>query len=111
MSRAPELPSFEELAALEPELAELEAQARSYHDDGTAPFFCSNFLWLPMYTRLRSLIGAHRPPDEDGSTEGALYDSRVFELAYEHLSRLMPPCRDCGCHRFDPVRREQLGEV
>lgn len=99
---------FRHLAELEPRLAELEAQARAEHDDGTRSFYCSNFVWLPMYTRLRELVGVYRR-DPPGSTRHAeLHDSASFELAYRTLSPLLPPCRGCGCSVFEPVREAQL---
>lgn len=92
-------PSYEELCRLEPRLTELEQDVRAVRDDGQSSFFCSNFLWLPMNARLRRLVGVDRPePDL------VLGDSRVYEEAYGHLSRLMPPCRDCGCRLFDGRR-------
>ena len=104
--------SFQELAKVEPRLAELEARARAVKDTDKSRFFCSNFIWLPMYTSLRTLIGAYRSavPGEPERVEGDLrYDGEAFEVAYLHLSRLLPPCRDCGCTTFEPVREAQLG--
>ena len=99
-------PTFEELCELEPLLSDFDAEARAEHDDGRRSFYCSNFVWLPMYTRLRGVLGAYRArPGE--AREGPLYASESFETAYEHLSRLLPPCRDCGCTAFEPIREEQ----
>lgn len=92
--------SFAELAHLEPELAELEAEVDRVRDDGSAPFFCSNFVWLPFNSRLRELVGVARPRSREG--DPLLWDSRAYEEAFVHLSRRMPPCRDCGCRRFRP---------
>jgi hypothetical protein len=100
--------SFSGLAELEPALVAFEEEARAVHDDGVAVFFCSNFVWLPMYTRLKTIIGVHRPPPPGGKREGVLFESATFEVAYVHLSRLLPPCRNCGCRLFDPIREGQL---
>ena len=114
-----EVPDFRELAALEPRLLELEREARGVVDDGEGSFFCSNFVWLPMYTRLRGIVGVQRRPAPSAEAGQAsesvedvrlLYDSRVFERVYEYLSRLFPPCRDCGCRLFAPLLERQLLE-
>lgn len=101
------LPTFEELCELEPRLHEVEAQARAIHDDGSGSFFCSNFAWLPVQGRLKELVGVHRKEPCENDPEGVLMDSRSFEVAYMHLSKLLPPCRDCGCAGFQPVRDAQ----
>ena len=87
---------------MEPRLVELEQEVDAVRDDGQATWFCSNFLWLPVNTRLRLLIGVARvrQPDEDRR----LYDSRAYELVFTHLSQRMPPCRGCGCARFLALR-------
>ena len=104
-----EAPRFEELCALEPALRDLEAEVRSVHDDGTAPFFCSNFLWLPLDGKLKSLIGTDRRRFQAMQGEPALlHDSRAYEVAYLYLSRLMPKCRECGCAGFKPFQDEQV---
>jgi len=102
---------FEELCRLEPELARLEADARATHDDGSRRFYCSNFVWLPMYTRLRQILGAYRRPGPGEEKVGPLYEASQFEAAYVHLSRMLPPCRACGCAVFEPVREAQLREL
>ena len=93
-----------ELLELEPRLAELEAEVDAIRDDGHSSWFCSNFMWLPMNTRLRLLIGVARRSrlgDEDSSE---LYDSREYERMFLHLSRRLPPCRACGCRTFLALR-------
>ncbi len=92
---------WKELTALEPRLLELERDARGVEDDGSTSFFCSNFVWLPLNATLRAVIGvARRGEDPDPR----LRSSVTYETAYDHLSRLLPPCRNCGCERFDPLR-------
>ncbi len=104
-----EAPEFEELCALEPALRELEAEVRSVRDDGTGAFFCSNFLWLPLDGKLKSLIGTDRRRFHSMHGEPPLlHHSRAYEVAYLHLSRLMPRCRDCGCVGFKPFQNEQV---
>lgn len=97
------LPDYETLAALEPRIKDLERRARAVKDDGSGAFFCSNYLWLPMYTELRDLIGAQRKRVDGESKQGILYDSYAFEQVYIELSRLLPPCRDCGCRKFQQL--------
>jgi len=97
------LPDFQSLALQEPRLADLERRAQAVQDDQQAEFFCSNYLWLPMYTALRDLIGAQRRPQNGEAREGVLFDSFAFEEVYLHLSRQLPPCRNCGCRRFQAL--------
>lgn len=102
-----DVPNYEELCELEPRVREVEAMARAIEDDGKGSFFCSNFVWLPVQAELKLFVGVHRkePVPEGGEI---LLDSRTFEVAYDVLSRLLPPCRDCGCAGFEPVRQAQL---
>ena len=103
-----EIPDYDEICRLEPRVKDVEALARAITDDGQGSFFCSNFVWLPVQAELGMLVGVHRKiPIEEGAE--VLLDSRTFEVAYDVLSRLLPPCRDCGCAGFEPVRRAQLG--
>ncbi len=97
---------FSGLVRLEPSLAELEERARSVVDDGRSSFFCSSFVWLPLSFLLRDRVGVDRRGEEGEPRTGPLYDSRSYEVAYVHLSRLLPPCRDCGCRIFEPWRGE-----
>jgi hypothetical protein len=93
-----------ELFALEPRLAELEREVDGLCDDGQRAWFCSNFLWLPINTRLRLLLGVARTPRPLDAQHPELYDSRAYELVFEHLSQRLPPCRGCGCRRFAALR-------
>jgi hypothetical protein len=103
-----DVPDFEELCELEPRLRALEADVRAVRDEGRGTFFCSNFVWLPLNARLRGLIGVARKGEVAPGGEGVLFDGAAYEVAYRHLSPLMPPCRDCGCRVFQPVRDRQL---
>ncbi|HEX6883310.1 MAG TPA: hypothetical protein VF530_08000 [Planctomycetota bacterium] len=93
-----------QILRLEPRVAELEREVDGVRDDPTRPWFCSNFVWLPVNTRLRLLVGVARVRQAGDEERPELYDSRVYELAFEHLSRRLPPCRACGCRRFAELR-------
>jgi len=95
------VPTYAELLELEPRLGELEAALRSERDDGASSFYCSNFAWLPYNAELKRLVGVARVGSGEAQ-EPVLYDSGSYEVAYEHLSKLLPPCRDCGCRAFAP---------
>jgi hypothetical protein len=97
------------LLRLDPRLAELEAEVDGIRDAGESEWFCSNFLWLPLNTRLRLLIGVARLPQPGDGAKTELYDSRSYERVFLHLSRRMPPCRNCGCQRFLDFRAEARG--
>jgi hypothetical protein len=92
---------------LDPRVAELEREVDAVKDEG-GPWFCSNFVWLPVNTRLRLFVGVARLPEADRPDAPELYDSRLYEQVFDHLSRRLPPCRDCGCRRFEEQRRQEL---
>lgn len=94
------LPSVEELFELEPRLGELRREVDGVRDRGEGSFFCSNYVWLPVNTRLRLLLGVARLPQPGDDAHPELYDSRCYERVFEFLSRRLPPCRDCGCRIF-----------
>ena len=100
---------FAGLCELEPGLRELEEAVRAGRDDGALSFFCSNFEWLPLDGRLKSLVGTDRRRFHPMKGEPeVLHHSQAYEVAYLHLSRLMPPCRSCGCRFFEPFQDEQV---
>jgi len=96
--------SLPNLFALEPRLGDVEREIDGVRDDGKASWFCSNFMWLPVNTRLRLLVGVARVPQPGDEEHPELYDSRAYELVFEFLSRRLPPCRNCGCRRFVALR-------
>jgi hypothetical protein len=98
--------SLEDLFRLEPRLGELEREVDAARDDGRSEWFCSNYLWLPVNTRLRQMIGVARWPRPGDEAHPGLFDSRAYELVFTHLSRRLPPCRACGCRRFLARRAE-----
>ena len=105
----PGISDFAELLRREPRLHDLEGQVRAVDDDGAADWFCSNFVWMPLQATLQELVGVARIPQADDEPASVLFDGRSFRVAYEHLSRLLPPCRSCGCRLFNPARAGQLG--
>ena len=98
--------TWEELVELEPELAALERRAAEIRDTGGA-FFCANDAWFSIKGRLAELLGVWRRPRKGESAQAAraLADGGSFELVFERLYPLLPPCRDCGCELFEPLRR------
>jgi hypothetical protein len=95
-----------DLFQLEPRLLDLKNEVDGVRDDGSATFFCSNYVWLPVNTRLRLLLGVARVPQADDDEHPELYDSRSYELVFVYLSQRLPPCRDCGCRIFKRLREE-----
>src|SRR5262245_13337765 len=96
--------SIADLFALDPRLAELERDVDAIKDEGKTSWFCANFLWLPVNTRLRLLLGVARVPQPGDEEHEELYDSGAYELAFAYLSRRLPACRNCGCRRFLGLR-------
>lgn len=104
--------TYAELCELEPGLRELEARIAAVEDPG-GPWFCSNFVWLPLNADLKDLVGAARrgPVRDDPETERLLRSSHCYETAYLALSKLLPPCRNCGCRRFAPYEKAQVEDA
>ncbi len=102
---------FEALCALVPGLRDTEAATRAVSDDG-GELFCANNAWFAIKRRLDDLLGVWRRPVPKEAAELATRLSRAeaYETAFEHLYPLLPPCRNCGCSRFQPLRVEQLRE-
>ena len=102
---SPVEPGIADLFALEPRLRELEREVDAVRDDGRASWFCSNFLWLPLNTRLRLVLGVARIRQPGDEQHPELYESGAYELVFGYLSRRLPPCRNCGCRRFLALRK------
>jgi hypothetical protein len=91
-------PTFEALAAQEPRLRDLLAEARSFHDNRD-PVFCANAVWIGygdfrpgLKYRLSCLVGWGA---EQG---GELRTSDAYDVAYETISQALPDCRGrCLC--------------
>lgn len=108
------LPDYAELKRREPRLRELEERVHALHDDGKGSFFCANFLWLPLASELRQVVGVMRISDPelgpgDAQAEALLGTSDAFESAYIELTSHLPTCRDCGCRLYQPILEQQLG--
>ena len=67
-----EIPDYSRLLDLEQRLREVEAEARAVRDDGRSAWFCSNFAWMPLYGRLKDLVGVARVPQPGDDQAGVL---------------------------------------
>lgn len=100
MQLAAVLPSFESVCALEPRLLELEAKIKAIKDDGQTPSFCANHRWIGcagcdvcnggIKQELLQLVGW-------GAKNRKLRTSDAYDVAYDYLYSLLPPCRNCFC--------------
>ena len=94
-------PAFDRLAALEPRLRALLAEARCHHGRG-GPDFCANEVWygrgvLRLKERLCKLVGSDRlkPPAE-------LATSEAYDVAYDMIYDALPDCGHEGlCQRVN----------
>lgn len=96
--------TWRELAIREYRLAQLKRRAELVRDDGKAPTFCASDYWYGTSTteglrdRLAGLVGPMaRQDDPILGTDAAL------EVASATVRALLPPCRNCGCHRLDAL--------
>jgi hypothetical protein len=91
-------PAFRRLAALEPGLDRLLAEARS-HNENRSPIFCANavFYGYPGHRpgikqRLSALVGWGRKGDP------VLGTCEAYDVAYETIYEALPNCRGrCRC--------------
>src|SRR5437764_1430140 len=100
--------TFRKLAALEPGLDSLLAEARSYHRTaGQTPNFCANAVWYGypghepgLKRRLMQFVGHVRGGD------GVLATSEAYDVAYHTIYQALPDCRhEYGfCQSFRPRR-------
>lgn len=85
--------TFEQLAALEPRLAELRARARRVRDPGGRRGFCANEVWFrELKPELLHLVGWQRREEP-----WILCTSQAYEAAYKVIYDELPNCRRCGC--------------
>jgi len=86
--------TFDDLCALEPELAALAEHARSYRDGPKQSSFCANQVWYygGLKAKLCSLVGFDsKHPDP------RLHTREAYDLAYQTIYYLLPDCCNCGC--------------
>jgi len=83
--------TWEDVAAMEPRLAELFDEARL--TDGSGEHFCANRVWYGAFKpRLEQLVGWDRKSGPyDLTTSGA------YSAAYDAIYAQLPGCRDCWC--------------
>ena len=83
--------TFEELCALEPRLRELYQRAKAVRDDRRKPSFCANSIWYrELKPELCRLVGWE-------ASNPALRTSEAYDLGYETIYEVLPPCRNCLC--------------
>ena len=100
--------TFDRLCQMEPRLASLLQRASEVRDDETAESFCANRTWygyenLPhegIKEQLCSLVGSDR---EDLPQGHVLRSSLAYELAYQTIYNVLPPCRNCSCIGLNKV--------
>lgn len=86
---------WSQLVKWEPRLKELQRDIKAVKDDPTRPAFCANLVWYKaggFKVRLCHLVGW----DAEGS-EPLLHTPEAYDLAYDRLYELLPPCRNCNC--------------
>lgn len=96
--------TWRELAIREHRLAQLKRRAELIRDDGKALSFCASDHWYGKGTaeglrdRLALLVGPQARPDDP-----ILGTTAALDVASTTVRALLPPCRNCGCHRLDPM--------
>jgi hypothetical protein len=85
--------TWDELVELEPRLLDLEKDVKSVKDDQSRESFCANDVWYGIFrSDLSSLVGRY-----SRGNDAKLRTPYAFEVAYNHLYELLPPCRNCLC--------------
>ncbi len=80
---------FEKMCIIEPQLQQLYDEMRQV--DGTDKHFCANDVWYRQFKpRLFFLVGYH-------AENRKLSGERHYDIAYQTLYNLLPPCRECCC--------------
>lgn len=96
--------TWRELAIREHRLAQLKRRAELVRDDGKSPSFCASDYWYGtgaaegLRNRLAGLVGPPARPDDP-----ILGTAAALEVASATIRALLPPCRNCGCHRLDAI--------
>lgn len=86
-------PTWEELVALEPRLAELYTEARAVRRTRR---FCANAVWVRQFKpRLLRLAGWYAEKPE-------LRTTGAYDVAYRTLYAALPDCRGCLCPPVPP---------
>jgi hypothetical protein len=94
-------PTFDELVALEPRLADLLAEAQDYHAKRPRGF-CANAVWYGypghrpgLKKRLSELVGF------TSGHGGVLGSSAAYDVAYKATYQALPNCKHKGeCRPF-----------
>ena len=94
---------FEDFAALcvdEPRLIDLLERAQAIKDAHVSPSFCANHFWYGcngcdicnggLKAKLLRLVG-HEADNPQ------LRTSRAYDIAYDAIYSVLPPCRNCSC--------------
>jgi hypothetical protein len=91
---------FAEIRKIEPALAELERRIKAHaRKHRGAERYCANRWWYGYWDpdrrggfrrEMKALVGWSAANPE-------LRTSKAHDAAYEHLYRLLPNCRNCGC--------------
>jgi hypothetical protein len=96
--------TWRELAIRDHRLAQLKRRAELVRDNGVSPSFCASDHWYGkgaadgLRDRLAGLVGPlARADDPILGTDAAL------EVASATVRALLPPCRNCSCHRLDAM--------
>ena len=102
--------TFAELVRLEPALAALEAEVLAYgrvaamadrlnRELGRAPApRCANGPWYHSFKpRLTALVGWGRPGRPAAGELAVLWSAEAYDMAYDALYPMFPPCRGCAC--------------
>ena len=81
--------TWKEIIKIEPALAALLKEAKKV--DGRDKQFCANAVWYKNFKpRLVHLVGFDARNQELNSSE-------VYDIAYQKIYQVLPPCKECLC--------------
>lgn len=84
--------TFDNMAAVYPELQRMREQARSM--DNSDPHFCANQVWFDHFKpQLLMLVGW----ESVSKTPEWMTTYQAYDLAYQTIYNELPECRDCWC--------------